>query len=96
MHAPDYRPFQSPVWEQGHHIHNTNNSDDNIRLDANSSVDNADIDAKVTWLYDEKAVTFISEGGASSGEELFNNYGPKSNEELLMNYGFAEDDIDLI
>lgn len=43
---------------------------------------------KVQWSGTDGGFLFQSDD-ASSGEELFNNYGQKGNEELLLAYGFA-------
>ncbi|CAO3648430.1 unnamed protein product [Mucor fragilis] len=48
---------------------------------------------KITWSRngdpETGSLSFVAGQAYNTGEEIFNNYGPKSNEELLLGYGFC-------
>lgn len=49
-------------------------------------------DARVDWAYDPGRFGLSVSDRVESGEQIFNNYGPKGNDELLMGYGFCSPD----
>ncbi|KAJ1822580.1 hypothetical protein LPJ56_000656 [Coemansia sp. RSA 2599] len=44
---------------------------------------------RVSWVALDSGIEFVTGSELKSGDQVFNNYGPKSNEELLMGYGFC-------
>ncbi|GAB7352361.1 hypothetical protein MBLNU459_g2800t1 [Dothideomycetes sp. NU459] len=45
--------------------------------------------AKIDWAYDTGKFSLTVSEPIDSGDQIFNNYGPKGNDELLMGYGFC-------